>query len=86
MWCLKFSKNATKLCIARISALASKICQIKKIKHFIILNDIKSLIYMIMCLYFSYLTNFSGRNPSNNFVAFLENLRHHNFVLRLHGL
>ena len=40
---------------------------------------------MTMCLYFSYLTHFSGkgRNPSNNFVAFLENLRHRNFVLRL---
>ena len=27
-----------------------------------------------------------GRNPSNNFVAFLENLRHHNFVLILSDL
>ena len=25
-------------------------------------------------------------NPSNNFVAFLENLSHHNFVLRLSDL
>ena len=43
---------------------------------------------MIMCLYLSYLTHFrgQGRNPSNNFVAFLENLRHHNFVLRLSDL
>ena len=43
---------------------------------------------MIMCLYLSYLTHFSGqgRNPCNNFVAFLENLRHHNFVLRLSDL
>ena len=43
---------------------------------------------MIMCLYISYLTHFSGegRNPYNNFVAFLENLRPHNFVLRLSDL
>ena len=41
-----------------------------------------------MCLQLSYLTHFSGqgRNPYNNFVAFLENLRHHTFVLRLSDL
>ena len=43
---------------------------------------------MIMCIYLSYLTHFSGygRNHNNTFVAFLENLRHHNFVLRLSDL
>ena len=43
---------------------------------------------MKMCLYLFDLTHFSGqgRNPSNNFVALLENLRHRNFVLRLSDL
>ena len=43
---------------------------------------------IIKCLYFFDLTHFrgQGRNPYNNFVAFLENLRHHNFVLRLSDL
>ena len=38
-----------------------------------------------MCIHLSYLIHFSGqgRNPYNDFVGFLENLRHHNFVLRL---
>ena len=41
-----------------------------------------------MCLYFFNLTHFrgQGRNPGNNFVAFLENLRHPKFVLRLTDL
>ena len=44
--------------------------------------------YITKCLYFFDLTNFKGygRNPYNNCVAFLENLRHHNFVLRLSDL
>ena len=43
---------------------------------------------IIKCHYFLDLTLFRGlgRNPSNNFVAFLENLRHHIFVLRLSDL
>ena len=43
---------------------------------------------IIKCLSFLDLTHFrgQGRNPSNNFVAFLENLRHHIFVLRLSDL
>ena len=38
--------------------------------------------------FFLDLTHFKGqgRNPSKNFVAFLENLRHHIFVLRLSDL
>ena len=41
-----------------------------------------------MCNYLSHLTHFSGKgiNPYNNFVAFLENLRHHNFFLKLSDL
>ena len=40
------------------------------------------------CLYFIDLTHFKGqgRYPYNNFIGFLENLRHHNFVLRLSDL
>ena len=43
---------------------------------------------MIKCHYSVDLTHFKGqgRNPINNFVAFLENLRHHTFVLRLSDL
>ena len=43
---------------------------------------------MYNCLYFLDLTHFIGygRNPGNNFVAFLENLRHHKFVLKLSDL
>ena len=43
---------------------------------------------IIKCLQFLDLTHFrgQGRNLSNNFVAFLENLRHHIFVLRLSDL
>ena len=41
-----------------------------------------------MCLYIFNMTHFrgQGRYPGNNFVAFLENLRHHRFVLRLTDL
>ena len=43
---------------------------------------------IIKCLYFLDLTHFKGygRNPSNNFIEFLKNLRHHIFVLRLTDL
>ena len=42
----------------------------------------------IKCFSFIDFTHFrgKGRNPYNNFIAFLENLRHHNFVLRLSDL
>ena len=40
------------------------------------------------CLYFVDLNHFTGqgRHPGNNFVAFLENLRHQKFILRLSNL
>ena len=72
--------------IVRISTLASKMGQFKKIKA---LYHIKW--YTITNLHdnvpfnLSYLTHFSS-GSGRNFAAFLENLRHHNFVPRLSDL
>ena len=63
--------------------------RIKKIKAFSYINwYIITNFHDIVPLSLFNLTYFSGygRNLSNNFAPFLENLRHDNFVLRLPDL